>query len=518
LPATPIGNVLRGTAHSHEVMLHKKHQEMKSSLKPSILIVVITFVFINCSTHTNELPEDLTQNIEKRIEYGLNGAIAIGVIDQDGIRYYNFGSKHSTGAEVNEHSIFEIGSISKTFTATLLADQVQNGNLNSDDLVNEILPDSVKISVLGNQQITLGHLSDHTSGLPRMPSNFNPTNPNNPFADYTVAQLYDFISSYKPIREVGAAFEYSNLAVGLLGHVLSLQAGKTYEDLLSEVITTPLGMNETKITLDEKMKNNLVEGRDEFGRMAQNWDFRSLAGAGAIKSSTSDMIKYISAQLEFTETSLSKAFELTHQKRHNKYPVKQGDHPIAMGLGWIITAKSEGDIYWHTGGTGGYRTYIGFNKSLRKGVIVLATGDDPSDIGTYLMYSDSLKELKRSLSTELAQKIDLQGVENAKTYFEDVVINNLEEFSYGSFPLNRLGYSYLNENNIDASIAVFEINIKLFPDSWNVYDSYGEALRKIGRFKESHDNYRKSVELNPQNQSGLNAIIELEEKLGISQQ
>ena len=94
----------------------------------------------------------------------------------------------------------------------------------------------------------------------------------------------------------------------------------------------------------------------------------------------------------------------------------------------------------------------------------------------------------------------------------------MEEFSYGSYPLNRLGYSYLNKNNIDASLSVFEINIKLFPDSWNVYDSYGEALRKIGRLQESHENYRKSVELNPENQSGLNAITELEEELGISQQ
>ena len=130
------------------------------------------------------------------------------------------------------------------------------------------------------------------------------------------------------------------------------------------------------------------------------------------------MIKYISAQLEFTETSLSKAFELTHRKRHDKYPVKEGDNPIALGLGWIITTKSDGDIYWHNGGTGGYRTYMGFNKSMRKGVVVLATGDDPSDIGAYLMYSDSLKEFKRSLSTELAHKIDLQGVESAKMFFE----------------------------------------------------------------------------------------------------
>jgi tetratricopeptide (TPR) repeat protein len=215
---------------------------------------------------------------------------------------------------------------------------------------------------------------------------------------------------------------------------------------------------------------------------------------------------------------LNKAIELTHRKRHDKYPEQEGDDPIAMGLGWIITTTSEGDIYWHNGGTGGYRTYIGFNKLLRKGVVVLATGDDPSNIATYLLYSDSLKELKRSLSTELAQKIDQQDVEIAKTFFEDSVVNNLEEFSYGSYPLNRLATSYINENNVDASIAIFEINIKLFPESWNVYDSYGEALRKIGRLQESLENYQKSVELNPQNQSGMNAIAELEQELEIIQQ
>lgn len=491
---------------------------MKSYLKLSICLTVITIVFTTCSTQTNPLPDDVTQNIQKRIEYGLNGAIAIGVIDQDGIRYYNFGSRNSSGAEVNEHSIFEIGSISKTFTATLLADQVLHGELAVDDPVNGLLPNGHRVPVLGNQQITLGHLSDHTSGLPRMPLNFSPVNPNNPFADYTDSQMYEFLSGYTPIREVGAEFEYSNLAVGLLGHALSLHAGKSYEELLREVITVPLGMNETKITFDEQMKNNLAVGQDEFGLSTENWDFTTLAGAGAIRSSTSDMMKYLSAQLGITQTPLKPVLELTQQKRHENYPVRAGDDPVGMGLGWIIASKGESDNHWHNGGTGGYRTYICFNKSMQKGVVVLATGDDPSDIGAYLMYSDSLKVPKRSLSTELAQKIDLQGVESAKTFFKDSVINNLEEFSYGSYPLNRLGYSYLNKNSIDASFAVFEINMVIFPDSWNVYDSYAEALRRIGRLQESYENYQKSVELNPQNQGGLNAITELEEELAINRQ
>ncbi|WP_425636522.1 serine hydrolase [Algoriphagus yeomjeoni] len=489
---------------------------MKSKLNRSIWLVIITIVFTNCSTQTDPLPDDVTQNIQKRIEYGLNGAIAIGIIDQDGIRYYNFGSRDSFGAEVNEHSIFEIGSISKTFTATLLADQALNGDLKLDDPINELLPDRIKIPVLGKQKITLGHLSDHTSGLPNMPGNFKPANPKNPFADYTPPQMYEFISNYTPTREVGTNFEYSNLAFGLLGHALSLHVGKTYEDLVSEVITGPLGMNETKTTFDEQMIKNLAVGKNEFGQSTENWNFSTLAGAGGIRSSTADMIKYLSAQLGFTQTPLMQAFELTHHKRHEKYLVRRGDNPLGMGLGWIIATNSDGNNYWHGGSTGGYTSYIGFNKTMQKGVVVLATGYDPSDIGAYLMYSDSLKEIKRSLSTELALKIDLVGPEKAKAFFEDSVINNLQEFSYGSFPLNRLGRIYLKEN-IDASIAIFEINIKLFPNDWNAYNNYGEALRKKGRLEESLESYQKSVQLNPENQTALNSVTELEEEMGIGQ-
>ncbi|MGH1432884.1 MAG: serine hydrolase [Lewinella sp.] len=489
---------------------------MKSYLNPLIWLVLITVSFTNCSTQVAPLPDNVIQNIQKRIEYGLNGAIAIGIIDQDGIRYYNFGSRDSFGAEVNEHSIFEIGSISKTFTATLLADQALNGGLRLDDPINKLLPDHVEIPVLGKQQITLGHLSDHTSGLPNMPGNFKPADPKNPFADYTPSQMYEFISNYTPTSEVGADFEYSNLAFGLLGHALSLHVGKTYENLVNEVITDPLEMNETKITFDEQMINNLAVGKNEFGQSTENWNFSTLAGAGAIRSSTADMIKYLSAQLGFTQTSLMQAFELTHHQRHEMYGVRSGGNPLGMGLGWIIFTNSDGNNYWHGGSTGGYTSYIGFNKTKQKGVVVLATGHDPSDIGAYLMYSDSLKEIKRSLSTELARKIDLFGPEKAKTFFEDSVINNLEKFSYGSFPLNRLGRIYLGEN-IDASIAIFEINIRLFPNDWNTYNNYGEALRKKGRFKESLESYQKSVQLNPENQTGLNLIRELEEEIGIGQ-
>jgi CubicO group peptidase (beta-lactamase class C family) len=477
--------------------------------------VFLAILFSNCATQEKniELPKELVESIEKRIDFGLNGAIAIGLIDSSGTYYYNFGTRNLNGDKVTEHSIFEIGSITKTFTAALLANEYLKGNLKIDDLVSDMLPDSIKTSVFGNKRITLGHLSDHISGLPGWPSNMKPANQNNPFADYSELQLYEFITSFSPKSEVGETFEYSNLGVGLLGHILSLHAEKSYEALMIQTICNPLEMSETKTIMDNVMNENLAIGKDEFGRYTNNWDFMTLEGAGAIKSSTADMIKYISAQLGIIKTDLNESFELCQQKRHSIYPVKEGELPSSMGLGWIISPMPKGDVFWHTGGTGGYRTYAAFNKQTGKGVVVLASGSDPSDIGRNLISSIPLNDVKRSLSADLAQKIDSKGIKYAEAYFEDTVKNNLDNFIYGSYPLNRLGHGYLNEDNFEAALAVFEINIQLFPESWNVYESYADALRRVNRLKESLANYQKSLELNPQNNNVLKAISEIENEL-----
>ena len=120
--------------------------------------------------------------------------------------------------------------------------------------------------------------------------------------------------------------------------------------MLQGVIINPLDMQETKIALDEVTKANLVAGRDEFGRVAKNWDLSVLEGAGGIKSSTSDMVKYLRAQIGIDKTPIENALKITHQKRHDKYPTRDANTVISMGLGWIISAKNNNDIYWHSGG------------------------------------------------------------------------------------------------------------------------------------------------------------------------
>jgi len=257
----------------------------------------------NLVSAQKKLPEDIVQSILKRIEYGHTPSIVVGIIDKDGPQYYTFGTKTIGGQPVNEHTIYEIGSISKTFTAILLAQMVQEGKLKTDDAAQNYLPTVVKLPLKEGKQITLGHLSDHTSGLARMPTNFAPKDPANPYADYTVEQMYDFLNNFTLTRDIGSAMEYSNLAVGLLGQILSLKEGKSYEELIITKIASLLGMKSTKITFDKQMIKNLAMGHSN-GAKVSNWDIPTLAGAGAIRSSLYDMLRYVAANMGLQKSKL----------------------------------------------------------------------------------------------------------------------------------------------------------------------------------------------------------------------
>src|SRR5512132_4333622 len=145
-----------------------------------------------------------------------------------------------------------MGSATKVFTSLLLADSVRRGEVALSDPASKYLPPDVKIPERGGRQITLQDLATHTSGLPRLPSNLAAKDASNPYADYTVAQLYAFLSAYQLTRDIGSKYEYSNLGAGLLGHLLARRAGVDYETLVRTRITGPLGMNSTVVTVKDR--------------------------------------------------------------------------------------------------------------------------------------------------------------------------------------------------------------------------------------------------------------------------
>lgn len=354
------------------------------------------------------------------------------------------------------------------------------------------------------KQITLGNLSDHTSGLPRMPSNFEPKNPTNPFADYTVEHLYAFLNTYTLTRGIGSAYEYSNLAAGLLGHILSLKAGTDYENLMVNKIALPLGMKETKITFDETMKQNLAMGHDQ-GVQVSNWDIPTLAGAGAIRSSLHDMLRYVAANVGLQKSELLAAMQITHQVRHDK-----AGGGTRVGLGWHISKGNEGDVFWHNGGTGGYRTFAGFVKEIGKGVVVLTnsnTGAD--DIGFRLLNSTAkLISVKKSGIAAIKQALETQGAAAALNAYNELK-KDKDSYEFDENAINTLGYTYLGTGKIVEALNILKINVDEFPKSFNAYDSYAEALMKDGQKEAAIVNYKKSLELNPANINALDMLAKM---------
>jgi len=348
--------------------------------------------------------------INRRIEAEKYVGVTIAVIESDQISHYDFGKTDLTGKKSpDKNTIFEIGSITKVFTTLLLADMCNRTDMTLEDPVRKYLPASVAVPVRNGKQITLLHLATHSSGLPRMPDNFAPADPQNPYADYSAEQMLDFLSNHILSRDIGEIVEYSNFGMGLLGFILSRKAGMSYESLVRERITNPLGMKHSGITLTKKMKKRLAPGH-AMGMAVPNWDIDSLAGAGALRSSSKDMAKFIAANMGIRSTKLHKTMSSTHQPRKS-HP----DSDMEVALGWHIRPHGESATIWHNGGTGGYRSFTGFLKDGTRGVVVLGnTTETVDDIGFHLLDSAfPLKETKPSASIELSKRIAAKNITEA---------------------------------------------------------------------------------------------------------
>jgi CubicO group peptidase (beta-lactamase class C family) len=321
--------------------------------------------------------------IRQRVEEKRSAGIVVGLVEADGrTRIIAFGDPGPGKLPLDGNTVFEIGSISKVFTSTLLAQLVLDGAVALDDPVQNLLPPGVTLPTRNEKAITLGSLAMQNSGLPRMPTNFTPADPANPYADYSVQQMYDFLSGLTLTRDPGERFEYSNLGVGLLGHALALSQGQSYEQVQRDRIWAPLGMTRTAVTLTPWMTDHLALGHDADGNVVSNWDIPTLAGAGAIRSTTTDMLAFLGANLHPDRGPLGKAMALAQQER-----APAGGTTTAIGLNWMILRAGTDTIIWHNGGTGGYRSFAGFVPSRKMGVVVLTNsgGAGADDIGLHLL-------------------------------------------------------------------------------------------------------------------------------------
>ena len=289
--------------------------------------------------------------------------------------------------------------MTKTFTALLLAEAVERGEVTLEQPVQSLLPDYT-IPRFGERTITLLDLATQSSGLPRLPENLLPKDATNPYADYTVERLKQFLAGYRLPRAPGASYEYSNLGFGLLGQALAQRADTSYQDLLRDRVTGPLSLRSTAIALTPGMKSHFVRGHDANGKPAPAWDLGALEGAGAVRSTASDLLTWVERHMH-PEGPLSKALSAVVQRRR---PTADGD--VGIGLAWQVATWQGRPFLWHDGATGGYAAWVGFTAAGDRGVVVLTNvSGDLSEIARAALLGADITSLSAPQQVSLAPEV-----------------------------------------------------------------------------------------------------------------
>jgi serine-type D-Ala-D-Ala carboxypeptidase/endopeptidase len=310
--------------------------------------------------------------------------IVIGLVDEHGSTVIPWGKLgNGTDQDVNGDSVFFIGSVSKTFTTLLLVDMVERGEMKLEDPAAEYLPKAVKMPTYGGKQITLLDLATHTAGFPVNPGNMSGKDEQERYETYSIEKMYAFLSSYALSRDPGTEFEYSNVGMALLGHVIALQAASDFNSLLVDRIARPLGMQSTRVTLTPGLSARLSMGHDQSGQPSPPWNLQVYAPAGGVFSTANDLLKYVSANAGLAASKLTPLMEETHTIRHTD----SRGLPDVPGFGvfgrtsmdWVDRAALQPpgmELLGHAGGAGSYHAWVGFDLRQRRGVVVLTTANN----------------------------------------------------------------------------------------------------------------------------------------------
>jgi serine-type D-Ala-D-Ala carboxypeptidase/endopeptidase len=339
------------------------------------------------------ISSDVKKFIIDQIVNKSKSAIVIGFIGINGTSVYSFGNiSESNNRPVNGNTLFNIDSITKTFTTLALADMVNQGIIKLSDPIEKYLPSNVTVPEFNGIKITIEDLATHTSGLPYIPSNIllnNTIGDLNP--NYNLTQLYQALSNTTLSWEPGSKFLYSDFGMGLLGHILTIQeGGMSYEQIIKNRILNVLGMNDTKITLSENdIKNRFPVGHLNGSEIQTPQIPDVLAGAGSFRSTANDMLKYLSANLGLLHTTLDDSIQLQHLIRHPGIIANPMNYSEYVALAWRVLTDLGTEVFAHKGAIEGWNSFIGFIPAKESGLILLCSCDtddaDMNNLGFVLL-------------------------------------------------------------------------------------------------------------------------------------
>ena len=355
-----------------------------------ILGTTLFLFFTSCDSKksTEPDPEPTFNSFQEEAQYLIEsnfplGGIAVGIIRGDEEIQIFHGTKSNDSSEPpDENTVYELGSTTKTFTATLLADHIVKGTVGLYDDVQDYLPaDSVIMPTFNGAQINFWHLATHTAALPKNFSDNYPlppgVDPDDPFNHIRAEHVYDYLTHYVTLsRAPGTEYFYSNFGYGFLGFLLSRTNQTSYETLLKTTVLDVLGMDRTSIHLTDAQRNNIAVGYDRYMNAVEPWGSdHVLVGCGSLKSTLKDMMSYLRANMDLLDTPLNDAISLALQPQFANY----------ICLSWFLEPLDDGQIItWHGGAAHGHITFIGFNRDTSTGVVILYNWSNsllPQEIG-----------------------------------------------------------------------------------------------------------------------------------------
>jgi D-alanyl-D-alanine-carboxypeptidase/D-alanyl-D-alanine-endopeptidase len=328
--------------------------------------------------------------------------IVVGVVGPRGRRVISSGHRSQGDPRpLDGDTAFEIGSVTKVFTALLLAEMVRKGEVALADPVAKYLP-AVKIPERNGRSITLLDLATHTSGLPFMPDEL-PAFDDPAAAKYGTAQLYQFLAHYQLPRDIGAEWDYSNIGYWLLGQALASRAGTDYESLFRTRVIAPLKLKSTAITPSPKLKANLAVGHNAVLQPSPSMStvpgYAPMSDVLSLVSTANDLLTFLSVAMGYESSPLAPAMATMLSTRR---PMPQPRE--AQALGWVVIGEGEDQLIVHDGGTLGFASSVAWDPKSRVGVVVLSNQlAGVSDIARHLLRPDvPLERPTATKRTEIA--------------------------------------------------------------------------------------------------------------------
>jgi serine-type D-Ala-D-Ala carboxypeptidase/endopeptidase len=311
---------------------------------------------------------DLRVALEQRFKGDRTGAcVAAALIDNGATASAYFCADPRSQRPYDEHTAFEIGSVTKTMTAALLAEFIARGEVALNDPIAKLLPPGTSVPSFDGREITVGNIVTHASGLPSFP--WRMTDMNNPYAALTEGDLLGALAATRLTRAPGSQWEYSNFAMMVLSYALAKRSDKDYETLLRERLLAPLGMNDSYIA-KRPPQVRLAQGHLSNTMLQAPWDFPvDMAGVGSVRATLPDMVRYLEGELGARESEIASALERTQQQ-----VARIGGH--TMGMNWEILSTANiangHTIIMHGGGTGGYSSFVAFDRAAKRAAVLLS--------------------------------------------------------------------------------------------------------------------------------------------------